>query len=255
MGLVGEQQSECTDLHELRARRCCGTPVVGFRFAKTEFIPREENHEHPRETYQGSAGNASPGRGVAKHPGQLLCQDTYFVGTIKGVGKIYQQTVIGGHSSHVFAKFYLSKVPMTAVDVPNDCELLFYEEYGVEIEHLLTDNGREYCGRPVRHPFELYLAIHQIRHGHRLTGNQRLLRTLPSHGEGAVIFRGVPQDVVRIAGTTAARRRCVPLLLQLPARPSGLPHAGTYALPGVLRGSRSLSNESTMYRADESGTG
>ena len=79
----------------------------------------------------------------APHPGHLLCQDTYFVGTIKGVGKIYQQTVIDANSSHVFAKLYLSKMPMTAVDVLNDRVLPFYEEHGVEIEHLLTDNGRE----------------------------------------------------------------------------------------------------------------
>lgn len=86
------------------------------------------------------------------------------MGTIKGVGKIYQQTVIDAHSSHVFAKLYLSKVPMTAVDVLNDRVPPFYEEHNVEIEHLLTDNGREYCGRPVGHPFELYLAIQQIQH-------------------------------------------------------------------------------------------
>ena len=66
----------------------------------------------------------------APHPGYLLCQDTYFVGTIKGVGKIYQQTVIDAHNSQVFAKLYLSKVPMTAVDVLNDRVLPFYEEHG-----------------------------------------------------------------------------------------------------------------------------
>jgi transposase InsO family protein len=48
--------------------------------------------------------------------------------------------------------------------VLNDRVLPFYDEHGVEIEHLLTDNGREYCGRPVGHPFELYLAIQQIQH-------------------------------------------------------------------------------------------
>ena len=88
----------------------------------------------------------------APQPGYLLCQDTYFVGTIKGVGKIYQHTVIDAHSSLVFAKLYLSKVPMTAVDVLDDGVLPFYEEHGVEVEHLLTDNGREYCGRPLGTP-------------------------------------------------------------------------------------------------------
>jgi len=94
----------------------------------------------------------------------LLCQDTYFVGTIKGVGRIYQQTVVDAHSSHAFAKLYLSKVPMTAVDVLDDRVLPFYEEHGIQIERALTDNGHEYCGRPVGHPFELYLAIQQIEH-------------------------------------------------------------------------------------------
>ena len=51
---------------------------------------------------------------------------------------------------------------MTGVDVLNDRVLPFYEEHSVEVQHLLTDNGREYCGRPLHHPFELFLAISQI---------------------------------------------------------------------------------------------
>jgi transposase InsO family protein len=100
----------------------------------------------------------------APRPGYLLCQDTYFVGTIKGVGRIYMQSVVDAHCSLGFGKLYLSKVPMTAVDVLNDRVLPFYEEHGVEIDHLLTDNGRETCGRPLAHPFELFLAINQIAH-------------------------------------------------------------------------------------------
>jgi len=100
----------------------------------------------------------------APYPGFLLCQDTYFVGTIKGVGKIYMQSVVDANNSYGFAKLYLSKVPMTAVDVLNDRVLPHYEEHELEVEHLLTDNGREYCGRPVHHAFELYLAINQIEH-------------------------------------------------------------------------------------------
>jgi len=100
----------------------------------------------------------------APHSGYLLCQDTYFVGTIKGVGKIYHQTVVDAHSSLAFGKLYLSKMPMTAVDLLHDRVLPYYEEHGVEIEHMVTDNGREYCGRPVQHPYELYLAINQIEH-------------------------------------------------------------------------------------------
>jgi transposase InsO family protein/transposase len=100
----------------------------------------------------------------APRPGYLLCQDTYFVGTIKGVGKIYLQSVIDANCSLGFGKLYLSKMPMTAVDVLNDRVLPFYEEYNVAIEHLLTDNGRETCGKPLSHPYELYLTIQQIEH-------------------------------------------------------------------------------------------
>jgi transposase InsO family protein len=100
----------------------------------------------------------------APRSGFLLCQDTYFVGTIKGVGRIYLQSVVDAHASLAFGKLYLSKVPMTAVDVLHDRVLPFYEAHGVDIDHLLTDNGREYCGRPLSHPFELYLTINQITH-------------------------------------------------------------------------------------------
>jgi hypothetical protein len=86
------------------------------------------------------------------------------VGTIKGIGKIYMQSVIDAHCSLGFAKLYLSKVPMTAVDVLDDRVLPFYEEHAAEVEHLLTDHGREYCGRELRHHFELFLAISQIPH-------------------------------------------------------------------------------------------
>lgn len=101
---------------------------------------------------------------TAPQPGYLQCQETYFVGTIKGVGKIYQQTVFDVHNSLVFAQLYRSKVLMTAVDLLDDRALPFYEEHGMEVERLLTDNGREFCGRPLGHAYELYLAIQQVQH-------------------------------------------------------------------------------------------
>jgi len=100
----------------------------------------------------------------APYPGYLLCQDTYFVGTIKGVGKIYSQSVVAAHCSLGFARLYLSKAPITAADTLHSHVLPFYEEHGVAVEHLLTDNGREFCGRELHHPFELYLASSQVRH-------------------------------------------------------------------------------------------
>ena len=100
----------------------------------------------------------------APYPGYLLCQDTYFVGTIKGVGKIYMQSVVDAHCSLGFARLYLSKAPITAADTLHNQVLPFYDEHGVAVEHLLTDNGREFCGKELQHPFELYLVISQVRH-------------------------------------------------------------------------------------------
>ncbi len=93
------------------------------------------------------------------------------MGTIKGVGRIYMQSVIDTNCSLAFGKLYLSKLPMTAVDVLNDRVLPFYEEHGVDLEHLLTDNGREYCGRPLHHPFELFLTISHIEHRRTQVGS------------------------------------------------------------------------------------
>jgi transposase InsO family protein len=97
-------------------------------------------------------------------PGYLGCQDTYFVGTLKGVGRIYAQAFVDAHCSWAQAKLYLSKIPMTAVDLLHDRVLPVYEAAGVALERILTDNGREYCGRPLAHPYELYLAVQQIEH-------------------------------------------------------------------------------------------
>jgi hypothetical protein len=87
------------------------------------------------------------------HPGYLLAQDTFYVGYLKGVGRIYQQTVIDTYSSVAFAKLYTAKVPLTAADTLNDRVLPFFEEQGVDILRILTDRGTEYCGRLDKHPF------------------------------------------------------------------------------------------------------
>jgi transposase InsO family protein len=100
----------------------------------------------------------------APTPGFLGCQDTYFVGTLKGIGRIYAQNFIDANSAVAFSKLYLSKLPMTAVDLLHDRVLPFYDAHGVALERLLTDNGREYCGRPLHHPFELYCTVQQVVH-------------------------------------------------------------------------------------------
>jgi transposase InsO family protein len=98
------------------------------------------------------------------HPGYLLAQDTFYVGYIKGVGRIYQQTVIDTYSSVAFAKLYTAKVPLTAADTLNDKVLPFFDEQKIDILRILTDRGTEFCGRLDKHPYQLYLQLHEIEH-------------------------------------------------------------------------------------------
>ena len=99
-----------------------------------------------------------------EHPGYLGSQDTYYVGNIKGVGRIYQQTFIDTYSRVAFAKLYTSKTAITSADLLNDRVLPFFEEQGIPLLRVLTDRGTEYKGRPEYHEYELYLGLESIEH-------------------------------------------------------------------------------------------
>lgn len=98
------------------------------------------------------------------HPGYLGAQDTYYVGTIKGVGRIYQQTFIDTYSKVAFTKLYDRKNALVAADMLNDRVLPFFEAEGIPMLRILTDRGTEYCGKQEHHEFELYLAVENIDH-------------------------------------------------------------------------------------------
>lgn len=98
------------------------------------------------------------------HPGYLGTQDTFYVGTLKGVGRIYQQTFVDSYSKVAFAKLYTSKVPITAADLLNDRVLPFFEAEKIPLLRVLTDRGTEFCGRPDSHDYQLFLAVNDIDH-------------------------------------------------------------------------------------------
>jgi transposase InsO family protein len=99
-----------------------------------------------------------------KHTGDLVAVDTFYVGSLKGVGRIYLQSVIDCHSRYAWGRLYNTKLPVTAVHILNEDVLPFCEALGVQINTVLTDNGREYCGRPDRHPYEIFLQLEGIEH-------------------------------------------------------------------------------------------
>src|ERR671932_1331117 len=98
------------------------------------------------------------------HPGYLGAQDTYYVGTIKSIGRIYQQTFIDTYSKVAFVKLYDRKNALVAADMLNDLVLPFFEEQGVRLLRILTDRGTEFCGNREHHEYQLYLAVENIDH-------------------------------------------------------------------------------------------
>jgi transposase InsO family protein len=98
------------------------------------------------------------------HPGFLLGQDTFYVGWIKGIGKIYQQTGIDTYCNLGFAKLYTDKTAVTAADFLNDKVLPFFDSYNIPLIRILTDRGTEYCGIRENHSYQLFLYLNDIEH-------------------------------------------------------------------------------------------
>jgi transposase InsO family protein len=99
-----------------------------------------------------------------EHPGYLGAQDTYYVGTIKSIGRIYQQTFLDTYSKMAFAKLYDRKNALVAADLLNDRVLPFFDEQEVSLLRVLTDRGTEYCGNRECHEYQLYLGVEDIDH-------------------------------------------------------------------------------------------
>ena len=131
-----------------------------------------------------------------KKTGELVAVDTFFAGTLKGVGKVYIQTVLDCFSRHVWARLYTSKMPVTAVQILNNHVLPFFEEHGVKVETVLSDNGREYCGREDRHPYELFLQLEEIEHRKTKVGRPQ------SNGFIERFHRTLLDEHLRVKGRT-----------------------------------------------------
>lgn len=131
------------------------------------------------------------------HPGFLLGQDTFYVGWIKGVGRIYQQTGIDTYSNVGFAKLYLEKTSMTAADFLNDKVLPFFDEHHACLLRTLTDRGTEYCGIQDQHPYELFLYLNEIEHS----------RTKARHPQTNGITERLNQTILDEFYTVAFRKK------------------------------------------------
>lgn len=86
------------------------------------------------------------------------------MGTIKGVGRIDQQTFVDTYTKVALAKLDDRKNALVAADMLNDRVLPFFDEMGIPLLRVLTDRGTEYCGGREHHEYELYLALEDIDH-------------------------------------------------------------------------------------------
>ncbi len=100
----------------------------------------------------------------APHTASLVAVDTFFVGALKGVGKVYLQTAADCHSRLAWARLYPSNLPVTAVHMMHNAMLPTFEAHEATIEVVLSTNGQEFCGRPDQHPYELLLQLEDIQH-------------------------------------------------------------------------------------------
>jgi len=108
--------------------------------------------------------DAAHGEIETAHPGYLGSQDTFYVGTLKGVGRVYQQTFVDTYSKWAACKLYTTKTPITSADLLNDRVLPFFAEQGMGVIRILTDRGTEFCGKVESHDYQLYLALNDIEH-------------------------------------------------------------------------------------------
>ena len=134
-----------------------------------------------------------------RHTGDLVAVETFFDGHLEGVGKVYLQSTVDCHSRYAWGRLYPNKMPVTAVHLMNNNVLPTFEAQGARIATVLSDNGREFCGRPDRHPYELILQLEETEHRttkvRRPQSNgfvERLHRTiarraLPHHGAKEIL--------------------------------------------------------------------
>ena len=83
------------------------------------------------------------------------------------MGKVYLHSLVDTYGSYAFGFLHTSKQPEAAVALLHNDALPFYQDRGIPVTKVLTDNGRESCGTEntrETHPFELYLSLNGIRH-------------------------------------------------------------------------------------------
>ena len=112
-------------------------------------------------------------------PGELVCLDSFYVGNLKGVGKVYQLTAIDVFTRWAFVAIVYGPVTGTHTVRFIDQLLRHYRRQGVTVRAVLSDNGPEYKATA----FRAHLVEKGLRH-------ERIPARSPNHNAVCERFHG-----------------------------------------------------------------
>ena len=145
---------------------------AGWRSSARTPSRRSSSAPSRRRSWRSSIPASRSATSRASGRVELLSADTFMVGTLKGIGRVYLHAVVDTFGSYAFGFLHVSKQPEAAVAVLHNDVVPFYARLDLPIGAVLTDNGREFCGTE-RHPYELYLALNDIEHRKTRVGSPR----------------------------------------------------------------------------------
>ena len=101
-----------------------------------------------------------------RYPGHIIGMDVFYVGTLKGVGRIFQFTAIDTYSSYAWAKLYTDKSAVSACDFMMH---VYNNNLDVPIQSVLTDNGLEFTTHHTSKNHSFERLVRELAIKHRLT--------------------------------------------------------------------------------------
>ena len=112
------------------------------------------------------------------HPGYLGRQDTYYVGTMKGVGRIYQQTFVDTYARVAFCKLYTEKKLYRSVEELQTDLDAWLAKYNEQRSH----SGRYYYGKTPMQTFRetLHVAVEKTIKTHDPSDSAQPILSIPS---------------------------------------------------------------------------
>jgi transposase InsO family protein len=126
----------------------------------------------------------------ADHPGDLLSLDTFYVGKLKGVGKVWQITACDAACSYGAAQILPADTAVACARFLRDVLVPLYRKAGWPLRRILTDNGSTFKGAFALACRELGIRQTRTQPGHAWTNGfvERFQGTL-LHEHWRVAFR------------------------------------------------------------------